>query len=330
MHRPATSRLLLAAALHLACLAGCPAPAIEPLVPPSSEQGFQLRTEAVQVAAGQEVQDCYFFRVPASDFRYVNRIVLRQRPGSHHLNVFRVRTVASLKGEDGTVIHGGGDLKNPCWVSSNWADWPLVVNSQASVPGTETIEYQLPPGVAHKFAPGELLMLQSHYVNATTQVTPDVGEAWINFEYLPAAEVRAELGTLFATNQNLQICPGETKSYKKVCRLPNAVTVVAANGHFHSRGTRFSMFSWDEAAGKGPQFYDNSSWSDPVMAVGLNVAVPQNGGVLYECEFQAPADSCGNPDSGCCYTFGPRVETSEHCNAFVYYYPRIDTDISCF
>jgi hypothetical protein len=31
----------------------------------------------------------------------------------------------------------------------------------------------------------------------------------------------------------------------------------------------------------------------------------------------------------CCYTFGPIVEKNEHCNAFVYYYPKHD-DVNCF
>ena len=31
----------------------------------------------------------------------------------------------------------------------------------------------------------------------------------------------------------------------------------------------------------------------------------------------------------CCYTFGPIVEANEHCNIFVYYYPKSD-NINCF
>ena len=31
----------------------------------------------------------------------------------------------------------------------------------------------------------------------------------------------------------------------------------------------------------------------------------------------------------CCYTFGPIVEKNEHCNAFVYYYPKTD-DVVCY
>jgi len=43
---------------------------------------------------------------------------------------------------------------------------------------------------------------------------------------------------------------------------------------------------------------------------------------------------CPDPRNGlfdptCCATFGPHVETQEHCNAFVYYYPKLD-DATCF
>ena len=38
----------------------------------------------------------------------------------------------------------------------------------------------------------------------------------------------------------------------------------------------------------------------------------------------------GNPADGCCFTFGPKVEVNEHCNAFVYYYPKLNTDLPCF
>lgn len=325
---------LLPAALALtSVLAACQpaeAPPVEPLPPPAAGQGFQLKTEPVTVAAGQENQDCYFYRVKEGGDVFVNRFLMRQRQGTHHMNIFRVKTVKDLAGDDGTVVRGGNDTKNPCWVSSNWADWPLVINTQLSEPGRETTDFALPEGVAHKFVPGELLMLQSHYVNATTQVTPAVGEVWVNFEYIPKTAVKAEVGTLFATNQNIQVCPGESKFFEKVCRVPKPVTVIGANGHFHSRGTRFQMNLWNETAGKGAQFYDNTSWDDPLMAVNLDVKVPDKAGIMYRCEFKVPAETCGDPAKNCCFTFGPKVETSEHCNAFVYYYPKLDTDLPCF
>jgi hypothetical protein len=319
--------------LAVALLASCSTPpgeTLEPLDAPDSSAGFQLKTIPLSIPAGTENQDCYFFRVPSQSDVYVGRIVMRQSAGTHHMNIFRVKTIAGLSGDDGTVVRGGNDLKNPCWVSSNWSDWPLVVNTQSSDPGKYTTDFTLPTGVAHHFVPGELLMLQSHYVNATTQQTPELAEVWVNFEYTPAAQVQAEVGTLFATNQNIRICPGQQKSFQKVCRVPSPVTVIGANGHFHSRGTRFLMNAWDDINGAGAQFYESDTWNDPPMAVGLNVPLPQNGGVQYECDYQAAPDACGNPSDSCCFTFGPQVEINEHCNAFVYYYPKLTTDITCF
>ena len=78
----------------------------------------------------------------------------------------------------------------------------------------------------------------------------------------------------------------------------------------------------------------------------LDVEVPSNAGVWYTCSYDwtPPEASVGcdglnaydetkwktpKDAQDCCYTFGPIVEKNEHCNAFVYYYPKAD-DITCF
>ena len=43
---------------------------------------------------------------------------------------------------------------------------------------------------------------------------------------------------------------------------------------------------------------------------------------------RADGCSCLQDPTNCCYKFGPIVETSEHCNAFVYYYPKAD-NVTC-
>src|SRR5207244_1545645 len=161
---------------------------------------------------GQEVQRCYFFTVPGTgtDPLWVSRTIATQNPGSHHLNVFRVKTVVALDGQNGQIVDGG-----ECWKSGNWADWPLVINSQESTEGKNTVDWTLPDGVASKFMPGEKLMLQTHYVNASTQKTPGHGKGIINFYKYQGTATPMELGTVFATNQNIRICPGDTnKSFE--------------------------------------------------------------------------------------------------------------------
>jgi hypothetical protein len=350
--------LALALALTAACGDGAEAPTFEPwiLEELSAAQGFWLRTPEFEVPQGAEIQDCYFFRVPdlagGADLM-IDRVALGLNTGSHHMNVFRVKTIVGLDpaagapidlgGVQGTVIRGD-DAGIQCWKSVNWADWPLVSNSQQSAADQQLIDWRLPAGVATRLAPGELLMLQIHYVNARDQVTPFAGRAGANF-YRSTDGDTQELGTLFATQQSIRVCRSTPKpSYSGACALPaGAYTVTAANGHFHSRGRRFRVYGWDGTSttrpGDDALFYDSSDWAEPDMEIDLDVALPTSGGVWWTCDYQwtAPAGGCEAVDArdpqhanDCCYTFGPIVEASEHCNLFLYYYPKIAGDVTCF
>jgi hypothetical protein len=351
-------RRLAFALLSVIAVAACgdDAPEFEPwyideLTP---EEGFWVRTPEFDVAAGQEIQNCYFFQVPdlagGADL-WVDRLELALNPGSHHMNVFRVATVyelgpdtgepIDLGGVAGTVVHDG-----ECWNSPNWRDWPLVANSQDSRPEDPVLDWSLPTDVAQRFAPGEWLVLQVHYVNATTQATPHRARAGVNFRRSLDAD-SIELGTLFATQQSIRICRSQPEvSYTSGCGMPAGVatTVVAANGHFHSRGRNFRIYSWDgittDPPGDAELFYESSNWAEPDMAVELDVPLDDGGGIRWTCDFQwyEPEVGCEAVDErdpqqagDCCYTFGPIVETSEHCNVFMYYYPKVErTDITCF
>jgi hypothetical protein len=161
------------------------------------------------------------------------------------------------------------------------------------------------------------------------------------------------MGTLFATKQSIRVCKSNpTPSFTGSCQFKSQqpVQVIGANGHFHSRGKQFSIYNWNGTdIGLPPEtdkFYTSRAWDEPPMlrSPDLNVAVKPGGGVMYECSYQwtpptAEAGGCealdkydvekhkdAKPD--CCYTFGGIVEKNEHCNAFVYYYPKQD-DVFC-
>jgi hypothetical protein len=280
-----------------------------------------------EVPAGTEVQACHFFAIPGNPDEdvWVNRVTVAQNEGSHHMNIFRVKTVTGLSGKPGEVVTNG-----QCFgPSTNWADWPLIVNSQSG-----QVDWTLPTEVAHRFKGGELVMLQTHYVNATTQKSPIGGKVFVNFwtRKTPPAN---ELGTLFATNQNIRVCPGDVnKTFEKKCTFPSqGVRIVGANGHFHSRGVEFGIAPVDAMGTVGTRFYTSNSWDEPPMAYGLDVAVPAGGGIGWTCSFDylcpAGQETCGDPMQNNCITFGGMVDLQEHCNAFVYYWPKV-ADISCF
>jgi hypothetical protein len=315
-------------------------------------QGFSLRTPTLLVPSGHEIQYCYFVDVPdlgAGSDILVGEVVTAINPGSHHVNVFRVKTLVNLRPELGEAFQEGATRgtvvkDGECFKSANWADWPLVANSQKSLVNDPITRWKLPANVAHRFRPGEKLMLQIHYVNATTQTTPFQGKVGVNFvRSTDAAPV--ELGTLFATQQSIRVCQSNPRpTYKGTCAFPpgTQVRVVAANGHFHSRGKRFRIFAWDGLTSTAPpdaaRFYESIAWDEPPMATNLDVQLPMGGGIQWTCEFQWQRPSVGcdavnakdrQQANDCCYTFGPEVETNEHCNAFVYYWPKAEGNVFC-
>jgi hypothetical protein len=282
------------------------------------------------------------------------------------MNLFRVRTIVKLdpnagmpapKGSNAFSTQVGTNGQGQCFVSSNWADWPLIANMQQA--GGDDWSY--PDGVANELAPCEVLMLQTHYVNAHTQQTQaGVGQVGINLYALDETKVKAQMGTAFATDQNIRICKDNpTPLFGIGFSLGNTepVTIIGANGHFHSRGKEFDMFAWDgktAAPDVSSRFYQSLTWNEPPMVHSPDLAmqVPAMGGFYYQCSYdwQDPAAETNNavtcmnldaydmsktlpggvtpPPADCCYRFGPQVDLNEHCNAFVYYYPGPPLDLT--
>jgi hypothetical protein len=352
--------LTIAAAMFLACSSdGTPPPPNDDpskLAAPAAGQGFQLRTPLFQVAAGEEVQDCYFFKVrdlaksgglPENEPVNLHRVQMVQRKGSHHMNLFRVRTIKGLDPNGGMMVHGVNG-QSECFKSPNWSDWPLVANTQVN----GELDWTFPDGVANVFQPDEWIMLQTHYVNASSQKTPDSGEVAINWYTIPKEQVQHEMGTLFATKQSIRVCKSNpTPEFSGTCQFKNQtgpINIIAANGHFHGRGKTFDMYSWDGVSVQKPddaaRFYRSQAWDDPPMMRSPDLSVVQpGGGVWFTCGYQwlPPAEEIGGckalddadkaTEKDCCYTFGPIVEKNEHCNAFVYYWPKVESvgDIAC-
>ena len=324
----------------------------------SAEQGFSIRVPEFELAPGKESQNCYFVRAPdiadGEDY-FVSRVHMAVNPGSHHMNVFRVKTIIGLDPaagapiqlgpHEGTFIEGFDQFYvNPCWDSANWADWPLVANSQNSSVEDPLTDWQLPEGVGIRFTPGEMLMVQTHYVNYSQQVTPFGGRVGINFHRFADGITPVEMGSLFATQQSIRICQSTPAvTYSGTCRFPEGdVTIEAVNGHFHSRGKRFTVYTWDGRTdtqpGEANHIYTSDAWDDPPMRTSVDAQAPSGGGIWWNCEYQwiPPAvETCDDIDTkdpqrqgDCCYTFGGNVDVGEHCNVFMYYYPRVD-DVFC-
>ena len=78
---------------------------------------------------GEESQRCYFLNMPDLNNGqpyFIDRFDIALNDGTHHLNIFRVKTIVKLKAEDGVpvmlgttpamMVDGANDSGHaPCW-----------------------------------------------------------------------------------------------------------------------------------------------------------------------------------------------------------------------
>jgi hypothetical protein len=272
------------------------------LAPPA--HGLQIGTPEFAVPPGQERQWCYYFKLPSDVDLDVVRFEIRFLPGSHHMNLFQTDRDVPDHDEDCFEKMPFTSVENPHGVD-------LVVGSQSA-----SLDWSLPPGVAFRLKAHRQLVLQTHYVNAATQVTPSGhGKVLINLVTEPdASKVTAHMGTMFANNVNIHIPPRSSRTFSTTCGLPKAVKLAALTGHFHSRGRVFSVNLAPDGANPTDEIYRSRAWDEPPFRIlDQPIDIPAGGGLYYTCDFQNRTDLD--------VKFGPRVDTDEHCNLFAYIYP---------
>jgi hypothetical protein len=285
-----------------ACASTPDTPTPSPGLPPPLH-GMQLKIPAFDVPRGTELQHCYYFKLPSDVDVDVTRIEVSYRTGSHHMNLFK--TLKDLPDHDEECFKPM-DFTTP----SNPMGVDLVVGSQQGA-----LDWKLPSGVGIKLKARTQLILQTHYVNASTQAG-EKGEVWVNLHTADdRSKITAHVGTMFANNMQINVPPRQSASFTTGCSLPHDVNVIAATGHFHSRGRRFTVAACPvDMRTADPPFYLSKSWDEPpFVTLDAPLAVKAGGGLEYTCEFVNDTDQT--------IVFGPKVETNEHCNLFAYFYP---------
>lgn len=272
------------------------------LEPPPAGQGVQLTVGPFEVPSLTEVQKNFYLKLPTEQDVAVNRIEIAYPTGSHHCNVFKSDT------EDVP------DHVEDTFDAVAYQKYDMFAASQNG-----TMNWKLPEGVAIKLKKRQQLIVQTHWVNGITQQTPGgQGQVRINLWFARPEEVKTTLGMLFAINQNLAIPPGETTEASKVIDLARLgikhdVKIVGMTGHFHSRGKAFEINRWD-GQNPGEQLYKSENWADPPFKTyepGLDLRVGEK--LRYTSTFVN--------NTNITIRFGPKVDTQEHSNLFMYFYP---------
>jgi hypothetical protein len=225
-------------------------------------------------------------------------------PGSHHLLAYR---------SDLTAIPSG---QTNVWACSDGA-WMVHQRGSYYEAQQPLSRRDLPPGVAHRFQPGEVVIMQTHYVNAGSG--PLDAQAKLTLHTVEVATVPQEAGSIIWTDVNISVEPGGKSRSTMTCTIPTDIYPALLWSHMHKQGSNFVAVTDDQAAATAlGTLYQENDWSEPHPRAYPNnppVALHAGSHVTFSCDF-------ANPNSYT-LTFGQSAETNEMCILHGMYWPRM-------
>src|SRR5262249_20611527 len=132
--------------------------------------------------------------------------------------------------------------------SNGMASFEAVMGSTGSYYEAQTPDAHrdLPPGVAHVFKPGEILILTAHYLNTMTDTIDSTIE--FRLHQMDPAMVKEEAGTFFLLDTQLNIPPNSAVTATKACPITKDINLGLLWSHMHSRGYSFRAWTDDKTA----------------------------------------------------------------------------------
>jgi hypothetical protein len=278
-------------------IAGCssadgisPPPSGEPndlLEPPATGQGLQLKMVST-IAPGHETERCKFFQVPAGGLN-VNSAIVRYVPGSHHVLLYRTSLTSiptQTRSGETLVVDENGVFDCPEGAAGDWDVTGVVAGAQSPKAKNGA---SFPPGVAAKLAAGTVLLINTHYLNATSK--PLVAEARLNLYTLPDKDVAHEGGFLFFYNPFIRIPARSSASSRMRCTLSQDITLISAQSHMHKRGVGYVANLVEASDGSFTQIYESHDWEDvPIAEWSPGMSLRKGQAIDYTCQFQNPED----------------------------------------
>lgn len=263
---------------------------------PGAGEGRQLGLR-VTLAPGEENTTCTAVTVAAGEGLRVARFEHAYSEGSHHLLVLR-----GARPED-------VDTSAPFECETLQAREVLYA---AQVPDGELA---LPEDVAITVSPGDTLVLQTHYLNATS-ATLDA-EARVNLWSEPEASVEA--GTLFLYDWSIYLPPNAETSVAMSCAVPEEITLLAGMSHMHRRGVGYEAVL--KGSGDDRTLFQTTSWEDVSFQIydGGGVTVAPGSTIDFRCDYRNREDRA--------IIEGPSAVDNEMCMFVGVYYPKLGADV---
>ncbi len=265
----------------------------------SSSGGLDVAITPFLVPPGSEVQNCFYLKVPSDTDLDLGRVVIDFAQGTHHMHVYY-----------GDEQHADG--VEECFTAVDFDKWHLLVGAQKP-----HLEWELPPGVAFHVKAHQQLLVQVHFVNASTLTTTDnMAHGTIHFDTRAAGDVTAYMGSIFGQQRDIDIKPNSTLSVDGICKIPHDLSMGALAGHYHLTGEDFTAARLHADGTNDDAFYATTNFAEPKFEIyGEDNPLRFGAGerILWHCDYVNQSDRE--------IPFGPEELTQEHCNMFAFYYP---------
>lgn len=264
----------------------------------------------LSVAPGEETVQCQFVQMPSDKGEMaVSNAHHTYSEGSHHFLLFRTEL---------TEIPEGGDQLTPC--EEGDAEWMGHVRGVVYAAQDAEGSFGFPAGVGMTFEPGEVMLMQSHYLNTSgAQLDARID---VSLELANPAEVTDEAGIIFYYNPKISVPPMGSSTATLTCPVSTDINLAFASSHMHKRGSHFVATTDDSGAmaQAGDALYTTQDWEEPVPRVFADdesaLTISSGSTISYTCTFD-------NPDPFTVLS-GPSADTNEMCMFVGMYWPRTD------
>lgn len=230
------------------------------LAPPQPGEGIQYRMIA-DIPPGVESYGCQLVKAPPGGL-FVQREAVQFSQGGHHVLLYRTPYLSipttDERGEalDAEALHDCSDGATARWRVNG------VVGGSESF-GGEGLVSELPPGVALIIEPGAVLLMSTHYLNATSSLISV--DSRINLYTIPEEQVVIEAGVLYLDNQVLRVPAHGASSARMRCPIDRDISLIGSQSHMHSRGTLMRAVATGGNTEDLAPLYETISWSEPAV-----------------------------------------------------------------
>jgi len=260
------------------------------------ELSFSVESD---LAAGEEKTVCRYVRMPEGTKSFVRGGRHEMSEGGHHYLLYRTNKTTWSPEMDATVTCGEHE--------------GVLGNVTAFVTGGQIpkADADFPAAAALEFAPGEILLLQGHFLNASR--VPRHSKVDLVLRTMPESAVAHRAGVLRFYDPFIVVPPRAKARAGMTCTIKKDITLLSAAAHMHARGVAYAAYlDPPDGPPSNTPFYTTKDGMHPDFYTGY-LGIKAGSKIRYQCDYESTDDDF--------VVQGPSAVKNEMCMFNAFYFP---------